>query len=317
MFIAYLLFVLGFIFIIKGGDYFVDEATWIARLTGLPEVFIGTTIVSLGTTSPETTVSIISSLQNHPTIAVGNAIGSIICNTGLILGLYNIVKPSKIDSRIFKYKGILMLGYILFFWWSARKGFVGTYQAAGLMILLIVYIIFNITIVQYKKSRKSSKKSNRKYTPKEYVQHFLQFIFGLVLIIIGANLLVTYGVKIAHSWGVPEAIISLSIIALGTSLPELVTAISALIKGHAEISIGNIIGANILNICLVIGASASVRSLIVESRAILFDIPVAVALGALLVIPSLFSKRISRVQGIVLLGGYITYIVFLFFSQLY
>lgn len=122
MLLTYFLFGIGLIFIIKGGDHFVDEATWVARVTGLPEVLIGATIVSLGTTFPETSVSVISSMQNRPTVAIGNAIGSIICNIGLVLAMYNVIKPSRIDSRIFKLKGMMMIGYIVFFGGLHKKG---------------------------------------------------------------------------------------------------------------------------------------------------------------------------------------------------
>jgi len=276
-------------------------------------VFIGATIVSLGTTAPEATVSLISALQNRPSIAIGNAIGSIICNTGLVLGLYNLIKPSKINSRIFKVKGFIMLGYILFFWLLAQKRFIDPLSAASLLLLLVIYIVFNISIIQYKRHAKKKKRfTGKKYTTKKYWKHILLFLLGLILIIIGANLLVTNGIKIANNWRVPASVISLTIIALGTSLPELVTSVTALLKGHDELSVGTILGANILNICLVIGASASIRPLTIESRVVKMDIPVALGLGLLLIVPSFFSKRISRLQGLLLLCGYITYISILF-----
>jgi cation:H+ antiporter len=297
---------------IKGGDFFVDEATWFARLTGLPEVLIGATIVSLATTSPETTVSILATLQNYPSVAIGNAIGSIICNTGLILGLYHLIRPNRIDSRIFKYKGLMMLGYICFFWLSARKGYIDHLSGLGLLLLLIVYIIFNLAIVKYKRSKKRKVRIPSKYSKKEASKHFLLFVFGVGLILIGANLLVTYGVKIANSWGVPEAVISLSMIALGTSLPELTTAITALVKGHDELALGNVLGANILNIAMVIGLSASIRPLIIQPNIFLIDIPVALVLGSILVVPTIITKRINRIQAFLLLSGYAAYILALF-----
>lgn len=313
MFISYILFALGLVFIIKGGDFFVDEATWFARLTGLPEVLIGATIVSLATTSPETTVSILAILQNYPSVAIGNAIGSIICNTGLILGLHHLIRPSRIDSRIFKFKGLMMLGYICFFWISARKGYIDRLSGIGLLLLLIVYIVFNLIIVKYKRSKKRKARTHSKYPRKEAGKHILLFAFGIGLILIGANLLVTYGVKIANSWGVPQAVISLSMIALGTSLPELTTSITALVKGHDELALGNILGANILNIAMVIGVSASIRPLIIQPNILLIDIPVALILGSILVVPTIITKRINRIQAFLLLSGYIFYILSLFF----
>jgi cation:H+ antiporter len=310
-FIPYLLFFVGFIFIVKGGDYFVDAATWMARITGLPEVFIGATIVSLATTLPETSVSVLSVVRQQPSMAIGNAIGSTICNTGFVLAVYNIIRPIKVQSRIFTLKGLLMITYIFILWIISFNGTIDRLSSLLLLFLLTVYIVFDVFIIQYRKTQNSKMSFISVAKKKEIMENVLKFAVGITLILVGANFLVKYGVILARFWGVPTRIISLTLIALGTSLPELVTAISALIKGHSAISVGNIIGANILNITMVIGFSAQIRPLHVLSQTYYLDMPVSLILNSLLVLPSIFTKKISRLQAFVLFVGYCVYTVIL------
>ncbi len=313
MIAPYILFAIGLILIIKGGDYFVDAAVWIAKVTGLPEVLIGATIVSLGTTLPEASVSVLSAIQNQSTMAIGNAIGSTICNTGLILGIYNLIKPSKIESKIFNIKGLLMLAYIGIFWFISRNKYITQTASLILLSMLALYIVFNLIVAGRSKSDKSTAASRLVVTPKEFPVQIGKFILGIILIVFGANLLVKHGVTLATMWGIPAAVISLTLIALGTSLPELVTSITALIKGHSGISIGNILGANILNITMVIGASAQFGTLEITKQTFYFDIPATIIINSLLVIPSIFTKRISRFQALMLLAAYFIYIMLLFY----
>ncbi|MDD3839151.1 MAG: sodium:calcium antiporter [Clostridia bacterium] len=309
--VPYILFLAGLVFIIKGGDLFVDAATWVAQTTGLPEVFIGATIVSLATTIPETTVSILSSINNQPSMAIGNAIGSIICNTGLILGLYCLIKPTRINTRIFYFKGLLLLFYMVVIWFLSKNKVIGPLSVSILILLLFIYMIFNLMIAGYKKSHKTSVAPSI-FIKRCYLTFLIQFIFGAVLILLGSNLLLKYGVVIAKEWGVPEAVISLTLISFGTSLPELITAISSLTKGHVSIGIGNILGANILNVTMVIGLSGCFRALSVPAQTYYLDIPVAFALNFILVVPTIFTKRINRIQSALLLTGYFAYIIMLF-----
>lgn len=313
MLIPYLLFLVGLLFIIKGGDLFVEGASWLARVTGLPDVLIGATVVSIATTLPETTVSAISALQNQTSMAMGNAIGSIICNTGLIVGVSNIIKPSKLDSKIFYEKGIMLLIYIAILWVLAFRGVIATSSSFILLAMLVLYILFNVRTarLEMKQSTKRTQKSS--FTKKEAFSQALSFILGAILILVGADLLVDYGVIIAEHWHVPSAIISLTLISLGTSLPELITAISSLRKGHAGLSLGNILGANILNLAMVLGVSSLLNPLEVHTQNLSLDIPVAFILNALLIIPVFFTKKISRSHGALIFSGYVLYVAFLFF----
>ncbi len=313
MVLPYILFAVGLLLIIKGGDYFVDSATWIAKVTRMPEVLIGATIVSLATTFPETMVSTLSAIGGQPAMAIGNAVGSTICNTGLILGLYNFIRPSKINSRVFVVKGLLLISYIGVLWLLSLKGVIDLRSSFFLLSLLLLFIASNLAIASYRKNKNSQLMLPKSTVHKEWMPQIGKFVVGIVLIIIGSKLLVTYGIDIAELWGVPSAVISLSIIALGTSLPELVTSMTALMKGHAGLSMGNILGANILNICMVLGISAQFSPLEISKQNIYLDIPVSLGINLLLVVPSILTRRISRLQAALLLAVYGAYMVLLFY----
>ncbi|KPU27800.1 hypothetical protein TR13x_00070 [Caloranaerobacter sp. TR13] len=311
LFISTILFILGLILVIKGGDWFVDSSVKIAKISGLPEVFIGATLVSIATTSPEIMVSAAAAVKGYSTISVGNAIGSIICNIGLILGLTNIIMPSKIDKSLFSGKAFLMVLYMILLFILGFNGFINRVDSIVLIVLFIIYVIYNSYSI---KSRKTliSVQSNKRIFSKEIIKIAINFILGITAILIGANLLIDNGVILAGYLGVPEAIIGLTLIALGTSLPELVTAITALRKGHGGLSIGNIIGANILNITLVIGISGVITSLKLLKQNIFFDFPIALILMLLLLIPLSRKNEITRLNGLILLLVYVVYITLLY-----
>ena len=328
-----ILFIVGLVVIIKGGDYFVDSAVWIAKITGIPNILIGATIVSLATTLPELFVSSIATANGAPDMALGNAVGSTICNIGLILAISLIFMPGKIDKKSFAQKGILMIGSTLILLFFSRDGVLVKSEGAVLFLLLLVYVLLNIK--EAKNSRISTEEvaiemevSTRKtLDSKEIVINSAKFIFGTAFIVLGANLLVTNGQTIAKFLNIPDQIISLTLIALGTSLPELVTAISAIVKKEHGISIGNILGANILNVTMILGTSSFIapNGLVLSSRDITvfgktflnvpqtlnIDIPVSLILMALVVLPGLLRGRFRKVNGIILLCIYITYIAFL------
>ena len=314
MLVIYILFIVGLILIIKGGDYFVDSACSIARFTGLPEVLIGATLVSIATTLPETTVSVVSAVSNYPTIAMGNAIGSIVCNTGLILGLYHIFKPSKVRSRVFNFKIMLLTLYLLVLWVMSMRGYIDTAAGMILLAMLFGYLCLDLLFIGYK--WKSNKTKNKKREREKFsFSSAMKFIVGITFILVGSRLLVNNGIMIAKHLGVSEAVIALTIIALGTSLPELVTAISSFIKGHDDISVGNILGANILNVALVLGLSSMFANIKVSIQNLSVDIPVAIFMTAGILLPSVITRKISRFQGLLLLVSYVTYIAFLVYKN--
>lgn len=332
-----ILFIIGIIVIIKGGDLFVDAAVWVAKVTGIPNIIIGATIVSLATTLPELFVSSIATIGGAPDIAIGNAIGSIICNTGLILALSMIFMPGKVEKESFMPKVLIMVGSTILLLLFSTNGTINILEGLVLLCVLLYYIKQNL--VDAKKSMVSSAEvsvsiteeaKKGKLDKKAITKNIAAFIIGSILIVIGANLLVDNAQVIAKYFKVPEAIISLTIIALGTSLPELVTALTSIAKKEGGVAVGNIIGANILNINMIVAVCSflSKGGLKISSRNIVFgnfqfinfhqtlllDIPVALVMMLLIIMPVVIRGKYTKRNGIALLCVYITYIAFLFFT---
>lgn len=309
MIIVLLMFGLGLFFVIKGGDWFVDAAVWIAHVSGIPQIIIGSTLVSLATTLPELVVSLYASAQNHPEVAVGNAIGSTICNLGLILALCITFRNFQIKSSIFLVKAFVMLGAGFLVWYFFFDGMISTQEGIILLILLGVYILINFLDV---------KANNHSYKPdkivkKHIIRKIAKFIIGSGMVVIGARFLVESGVSIAYYLRIPEMIISLTFIAIGTSLPELVTSITAAVKGHNEMTLGNIIGANILNLLFVLGAAATINPLTAPPQVRIFDLPVSLFLMTVIIIAGSTDRKVSRWEGIFMLLIYFGYIATLGF----
>ena len=317
MLIPVLLFAVGLVLLIKGGDWFVDGATGIAHRFGVPELLIGATVVSIGTTLPEVMVSATSALQGHGEIAYGNAIGSIICNTALIAAITITAKPSKVD------RGSLLTPVAFFFVAAAVYCF--TAYAAGEftrqtgVVLLVIFGVYMITLVR--QALHSPKPFDRDQKPQGSMgKDLLLLAVGAVVIAVGAKLLVDNGILIARAMGVPESVVGLTFVALGTSLPELVTAITSLLKGHGALSLGNIIGANLFNLVLVSGVSVvlSPFALPVEktingmNASLVVDLPVMLLVMAFMTLPALLRGKLSRWQGIGLLAIYVGFCVFQF-----
>ncbi len=312
MLVPVLLFGVGLVCLIKGGDWFVDGATGIARRFRLPELLIGATVVSIGTTLPEVMVSTTSALTGHGEIAYGNAIGSVICNTALIAAITIAVRPGKVD------KAALRIPVAFFFTAAAiyagvayTTGYFARWVGILMLAIFIVYIC--LTDYQMKKSPEpAAEEGAEEGKPGSLGKDLLLLVVGAALIAVGADLLVDNGTLIAQALGVPESVIALTFVALGTSLPELVTAITSLIKGHGALSLGNVIGANLFNIVLVSGVSVTLAPFYVPQSAaiagmnssLVFEIPVMFAVMLLLTVPALLRGRLSRPQGILLLAVY-------------
>ena len=309
------LFVFGLILLIKGGDWFVDGATAIARKFHLPELLIGATVVSIGTTLPEVLVSTTAAIGGNGSIAYGNAIGSIICNTALISAITIAVKPGKVDKKTLILPVCFFFTSAVFYALTAYLG--GRFSRLTGIILLAVFAVYmSVLIYNMKKTPKTLE-----LTPEDYEadgekaplwRSVLFLVLGAALIALGADLLVDNGTKIATALGVPDTVIALTFVALGTSLPELVTAITALMKGHGALSLGNIIGANLFNLVLVSGMAITVNPFDVPAGAtvgginasLVIDIPVMFAVMLLMTVPALIKGKLSRWQGISLLAIY-------------
>ena len=309
MLIPVLLFIVGLLFLIKGGDWFVDGASALARRFHLPELLIGATVVSIGTTLPEVMVSTMSALSGHGEIAYGNAIGSVICNAALIAAITIAVRPGKVDPKTLKMP-------VLFFFAAAAIYCVAAYgfgkftRPMGFIMLAMFVVYIAANIHQMKNAPAEGHEEEEETMP--LPRMLMLLVLGAVLIAMGANLLVDNGTLIAQALGVPESVIALTFVALGTSLPELVTAITSLIKGHSDLSLGNVVGANVFNLVLVSGVSVALAPFTVPQSATIFgmnsslvlEIPVMIAVMVLLTAPALVKGKLSRVQGVALLVIY-------------
>ena len=302
-----LLFIAGLLIIIVAGDKFVDASVSIAKRLGVSELIIGATVVSLGTTLPEVLVSTTASFSGSADIAIGNALGSIICNTAFIAGLTQFIRPAKdIDASALRWRAFFFFAAeIIILVFGLGSGHYGL--AAGL-ILVSMFFLYTWLNISMEKSEDGPADSEEAKQP--ILGHICMLAISALLLFIGAKLLVDNGIILARALGVPERVIAVTIIALGTSLPELVTAITALIKGHAAVSVGNILGANILNLLLVIGIPAVIRGITPSVSAVQLDIPVSILVMAVLTLPMLTKRRGYRAQGGLLLliyAGYCTY----------
>ncbi len=318
MLVPVLLFALGLALLIKGGDWFVDGATSIAHRFGVPELLIGATVVSIGTTLPEVMVSATSALGGHGEMAYGNAVGSIICNTALIAAITVAVKPSKVNRQSF-------LTPVAFFFVAAAVYLYVAYSSGeftrlvGLELLGIFVLYMVVLVRQGLRAPKIFEKGEASAQP--LWKDLLLLVVGAVLIAFGADLLVENGTLIAQALGVPESVIALTFVALGTSLPELVTAVTSLVKGHGALSLGNIVGANLFNLVLVSGVSAALAPFSIPAgktiggynASLVVDLPLMVLVMGFLTIPALVRGKLSRWQGVGLLAVYAGFCVFQFF----
>ena len=326
-----LLFIVGLILLIKGGDWFVDGAVGIAHRFNMPEILIGATVVSIGTTLPEVMVSAGSAVKGIGSMAYGNAIGSIICNTALIAAITIAVKPSDVDRKSMKTPVIfLTLAALVYVFISYFTGSFSRISGILLLILFIVYMIIAVkqalSITKNPKSEVSDTESenndNKEESKKEssVLKFLVLLVVGAALIAVGADLLVDNGTIIAERLGVPSTVIALTFVALGTSLPELVTAITSLIKGSGALSLGNIIGANMFNLVLVSGLSISLAPFDVPcdkliggiNSSLVIDIPVMILVSCILIIPALIRGKMARIQGILMLAIYAAFCIFQF-----
>jgi cation:H+ antiporter len=321
MVISIILIALGFVLLIKGADFLVDGASNIAKKFHIPEIIIGLTVISIGTSMPELFVSITSAIDGYPDMAMGNVIGSNIANLFLILGLSAIIKsiPIKKETRLIEIPLCFVIS-VIFFVICILGQDVSRLDAGILIALFIAFIIY--TIVMAKKGEEFDKEENSEEIKEEEkdkgklstLKDICAVILGIVALKFGGDLAVDNAVKVATILGLSEKIISVTILAIGTSLPELVTSVSAAAKGKSDIAIGNIIGSNIFNMLLIIGVSAAIKPIIYN---ISYNKDMIILLAGTLVL-ALFplippKNKMSRMNGVVYVLMYLGYMATLFF----
>ncbi len=335
--ISLLFIALGMLSITKGGDLFTDSSVEIARLTRVPPVIIGATIVSMSTTFPELMVSVTSTLSGKGDLAVGNALGSCLCNIGLIIGscaLLNgyLARKRNTESSIpvsrftivgpgsfMLFSGVTVWLFSLFSTGDAvtqngapAEFAIARWQAGILLCILAAYILFTLRVALRSRHDFGEEQENPPHVENVKTYYFkLAFAFfcGACLVILGSKLLVTNAVQVARYFEVSELLIGLTILAVGTSLPEYTISVLSIVKGHGALGTGNIIGANVLNITMVIATCALIRPLPIPKQTVLLDGPVVILLILAMLGLSWRRKQISPLSGLILLTIYVGYLL--------
>lgn len=310
-----LLFAAGLVCIIKGGDLFVDAASWIAEASGIPKFIIGATIVSFATTLPEMLVSVFAALEGNADIAVGNAVGSVTANTGLIMCLSLVCMTCLMERRQFGVKACLLLAAILSLFCFTRDGRLSV--AEGLLVLVIFAGFLAESLISARREQGTERKAEGErptVSGKTVAGNIVKFVLGAAGIVLGAQLLIDNGSAIAALLGVPDAIIAATMIAIGTSLPELVTTLTAIRKKESSLSVGNIIGANIMDLTLILPLCSLIlgKPLPVQSQGMLLDIPACLIICAAVLVPALWKGKFQRWMGFLAGGLYIVYLTVMF-----
>ncbi len=311
--VAAVIFLVGLALTIKGGDWFVDSASWFAEATGIPKFVVGATVVSFATTLPELLVSVRAAMNGSAQLAIGNAVGSVTANTTLIMGVSLVAMAGIVSRKSFSLKGGLLLVAIVGLTALSLNGMLPTWSAFVLWAIFLIFMISNV--IEGKKSAESDEIDA--YEKKEIPSKVFFFIIGTASIVFGAEFLVSAGKTIAKGVGISETIIGFTVIALGTSLPELVTTLTAIRKKESSLSVGNIIGANIIDTTLILPLCAVINgtALPVERINLVFDFPVCIAACAVAIIPTIIMGKFKKWQGFALLAIYASYMVLLVLNE--
>lgn len=349
MLLTIVLLILGLILIIKGGDVFVDAASWLAEKTGIPKLIIGATVVSLATTLPELFVSFIAASNGKVDMAVGNAVGSVTVNIGLIMGIALICMPAVVKRKDYLLKSILMLAAAAILVIFGLTGSIGVLPSVLLMIIFITAMWDNVHGARVAMKQQAAvaaeiaatssaeisamsasgavsgsagggavvqeKELTVSNSSRETIINVMKFILGAAATVLGSQLLVDNGSELATLLGVPERIIAVSVVAVGTSLPELVTTLTAIAKKQNSLSVGNVLGANIIDLTLILPGSALIggSALPVSQQFARVDIPACLIVGIIALVPMLLTKKFHRLQGIVMVTFYVAYLILAMF----
>lgn len=302
--LEFVLLVIGFFLLAKGADAFVDGASGIAKKFGIPELVIGLTIVAMGTSAPEAAVSITGAIKGNADISIGNVVGSNILNILIILGIASVIIPIAVQKSTVRIEIPFMIAITFLFLFLGYDGTVTRVDGIILWIAFIVYLLYLLRMARNHPEEKSDEKTLPLW------KSFLYSVVGLVMIILGSDISVDAASEIARVFGVSERVIGLTIVALGTSLPELFTSVNAARKGNADLAIGNIVGSNIFNILFVVGTSAIIIPIHFASNFIL-DTWVAIGAAVLLLLCCFRKRRLTRAGGILMLACYAVYLAYM------
>ena len=311
--VAAVVFAVGLALTIKGGDWFVDSASWFAEATGIPKFVVGATIVSFATTLPELLVSVRAAMNGSAQLAIGNAVGSVTANTTLIMGVSLVAMAGVISRKSFSLKGGLLIAAIVGLTVLSLSGALPVWSAFVLWTIFIIFMISNVI-----EGRKGAALENAEsFEKKEIPSKIFFFILGTASIVFGAEFLVSSGKTIASGIGISETIIGFTVIALGTSLPEFVTTLTAIRKKENSLSVGNIIGANIIDTTLILPLCAVIngQALPVDRVNLVFDFPVCIAACAVAIVPTIIQGKFKKWQGYALLSIYALYMLFLVLNE--
>ena len=308
LFMVLLLFAAGLLCIIKGGDLFVDAASWIAEASGIPKFIIGATVVSFATTMPEMLVSVFAALQGNADIAVGNAVGSVTANVGLIMCVALICMECAMTRKQFGVKACLLLAAILALFGFTRDGQLSVLESVLILIIFVGFLVESLIAARQEQGSELPAQEERPKIDKKTV------LLNIGKFLLGAQLLIDNGSALARMLGVPDAVIAATMIAIGTSLPELVTTLTAIKKKQASLSVGNIIGANIMDLTLIMPLCAVIQGkpMTVERQGMLLDIPACLIICAAALIPALVQGKFKRWIGYLIGGLYIAYLIIMF-----
>lgn len=308
--VALLFLVVGFVMLVKGADWFVEGASKVAEKFGIPQLVIGLTIVAIGTSLPEAAVSTSAALKGSAEITIGNVVGSNILNILLILGITSVISPLAVQKSTVKYELPMVIGATVLL---AALGLLdGTVGRVDGLILLAGMVFYLLYLLRMAKKGQASALEEPEQSEKQdsMLKLILLILIGGVMIVWGSDITVDAATALARIFGMSERLIGLTIVAFGTSLPELVTSATAAIKGKADIAVGNIVGSNLFNILFVVGIAATITPLVYQP-AFLADTIVCIATAVLLWLCVARKQKLQRQGGVILLAGYIGYFLYL------
>lgn len=307
MFLCLMLFAAGIALVVKGGDAFVDAAGWIAKAMDIPTFIIGATIVSLATTMPEMIVSVMAAAGGKVDMAIGNAVGSVIANTGLIMAVAMVAMSIPCSRKKYLPQCLLLIAASAALLVGCRDGRLSILWSFALIAIFLLFMGENL---RRAKSEMKSAQERQSCDKGELARNILKFVVAAAAIVLGSRFMVDNGSRIAVLLGVPERIVALTLVAIGTSLPELVTTLTAIVKKESALSIGNIIGANIIDLSLILPISslAAGEPLPVSAQSLKMDLPACLLISLMAMLPLMLRERASKLQGAVLMAAYGLYL---------